>query len=199
MQVGVKRAFRATRTSSASDLSDLHNTVQVTHVDAKLEGRRRHDDAVPSLPEGSLCAPAFVEGERRVRHVRFDLPLPQLNSQFFDGAARVGEDEALLAAGAVGFRGKPFARELLGAGMRVAERVLRLKAKVRQLEGLLPVCSYCKKIRDEADRWTMMEEYVMKHSAASFSHSVCPDCYAEHIRPQLSRLDEPRGHEKTGT
>lgn len=104
-----------------------------------------------------------------------------------------------MSAGADDFIAKPFDLEMLGMRLRVAERVLRLQAHVKQLEGLLPVCSYCKKIRDEADRWTMMEEYVMRHSAASFSHSVCPDCYQEHVRPQLDRLEEPRDEERTGT
>lgn len=104
-----------------------------------------------------------------------------------------------MSAGADDFIAKPFDLEMLGMRLRVAERVLQLQAHVKQLEGLLPVCSYCKKIRDEADRWTMMEEYVMRHSAASFSHSVCPECYKEHVRPQLDRLEEPRDEERTGT
>lgn len=104
-----------------------------------------------------------------------------------------------MAAGADDFISKPFDLETLGMRLIVAERVLRLQAEVKQLEGLLPVCSYCKKIRDEANAWTGMEEYVMKHSAASFSHSVCPDCYAAYVRPQLDRLDETRDEEQTGT
>ncbi len=49
-------------------------------------------------------------------------------------------------------------------------------AKVKQLEGILPICSFCKKIRDENGRWQVMEAYISDHSQAEFSHSFCPDC-----------------------
>ena len=52
--------------------------------------------------------------------------------------------------------------------------------KVKLLEGLLPVCSFCKKIRDKEDRWNTMEGYIMNHSEAQFSHTFCPDCAKEH-------------------
>jgi PAS domain S-box-containing protein len=48
--------------------------------------------------------------------------------------------------------------------------------KVRQLEGILPICSFCKKIRDEDGRWQVMETYISNHSQVEFSHSFCPDC-----------------------
>lgn len=50
---------------------------------------------------------------------------------------------------------------------------------VKALSGLLPTCSYCKKIRDEKGRWTEMETYITSHSHADFSHSVCPECSAK--------------------
>lgn len=48
--------------------------------------------------------------------------------------------------------------------------------KVKTLKGLLPICSYCKKIRDDKGYWNQLEEYVSKNSDANFSHSICPDC-----------------------
>lgn len=61
----------------------------------------------------------------------------------------------------------------------VAERTAELETamkEVKTLEGLLPVCSNCKMIRDEAGEWQHMEIYVSKHTGADFSHSICPDC-----------------------
>ena len=56
-------------------------------------------------------------------------------------------------------------------------------SEVKNLSGLLPICSHCKKIRDDQGYWNQLEEYVSKHSDALFSHSICPDCmktfYAE--------------------
>lgn len=49
-------------------------------------------------------------------------------------------------------------------------------AKVKQLSGMLPICSYCKKIRDDKGYWEQMEVYIRDHSEAEFSHSICPDC-----------------------
>ena len=48
--------------------------------------------------------------------------------------------------------------------------------KVKQLEGILPICSSCKKIRDDKGSWSFMETYIEKHSKAEFSHGMCPDC-----------------------
>ncbi len=48
--------------------------------------------------------------------------------------------------------------------------------KVTQLSGLLPICAYCKKIRDDKGYWNQLEAYLQKHTKAEFSHGICPDC-----------------------
>ena len=55
-----------------------------------------------------------------------------------------------------------------------------LEREIKILEGILPVCSFCKKIRDEQDSWHPIEEYISDRSEAMFSHSFCPSCYEEH-------------------
>ena len=52
------------------------------------------------------------------------------------------------------------------------------------LGGLLPICSYCKKIRDDQGYWSQVESYIGRHSRAIFSHSICPDCVKKHF-PEL--------------
>jgi DNA-binding response OmpR family regulator len=92
-----------------------------------------------------------------------------------------------MQAGADDFMSKPVDREELHARLRVAERILGLQQEVKQLEGLLPICSYCKKIRDEGEQWSQVEEYVSRRTEAQFSHGICPDCYERHLKPQLER------------
>ena len=87
----------------------------------------------------------------------------------------------------------------MGVGTRVvalqqalADRVRRLEqalANVKQLQGLLPICSYCKRIRDDRNYWQQVESYISVHSGVQFSHSYCPDCYDKHVKPQLDALD----------
>jgi hypothetical protein len=63
---------------------------------------------------------------------------------------------------------------------QLAGKVLELvttAAKVKQLEGILPICMYCKKIRDDSKNWHQVEKYIAEHSQADFSHSICPSCY----------------------
>ena len=62
-------------------------------------------------------------------------------------------------------------------------------AEVNQLSGLLPICSSCKKIRDENDRWKHIETYISEHSEAEFSHGLCPDC----SRKAFSELSKLKG------
>lgn len=51
---------------------------------------------------------------------------------------------------------------------------------VKQLTGMLPICSFCKKIRDEHGKWNHLETYICTHSEAEFTHSVCPECGRQH-------------------
>jgi len=104
-----------------------------------------------------------------------------------------------LEAGANDYVVKPFDQAELKARLQVGVRVLQLQTeledRVRELEtaldnikvlhGLLPICSYCKKIRDDHNYWQQVEAYVESHAEVQFSHSICPDCYAKELTPQL--------------
>jgi CheY-like chemotaxis protein len=78
----------------------------------------------------------------------------------------------------------------LGVGRRVvelqqslAERVAELERtldQVRRLQGLIPICAWCKRIRNDANYWQQVEEYIGQHSGIRFSHGICPSCFAEH-------------------
>jgi len=104
-----------------------------------------------------------------------------------------------LQAGADDYVIKPFDHAELRARVQVGVRVVELQTslarrveqlqeamgRVRQLEGLLPICSYCKSIRDDQDYWHQLESYVSSHSEAEFTHSICPACFRQHVVPEL--------------
>jgi DNA-binding response OmpR family regulator len=95
-------------------------------------------------------------------------------------------------AGADDFLNKPVDIDELTARLRVAERILALQTEVKQLEGLLPICAYCKKIRDEQNTWQRIEGYISRRTEATFSHGVCPECHEQHVKPELERLTKKR-------
>ena len=75
---------------------------------------------------------------------------------------------------------------------KLADRVRELEesiAREKHLEGLLPICSYCKKIRDDDNYWKKVESYIQDRAEVSFSHGICPDCYETIVQPQLDSLD----------
>jgi phosphoserine phosphatase RsbU/P len=100
-----------------------------------------------------------------------------------------------LRAGADDYLVKPcdaeelYARVEVGCRMinlqdRLADKVLELREaleQVKTLQGILPICSYCKKIRDDSNYWQQVEEYVGSRSEVQFSHSICPQCMKKHF------------------
>jgi CheY-like chemotaxis protein len=105
-----------------------------------------------------------------------------------------------LVNGANDYVTKPFDRDELRARLhvgvemielqdRLAERVAELEAAMahlKLLQGILPICSYCKHVRDDKNYWQTVETYITEHSEARFSHSICPDCYESVVIPQLN-------------
>jgi PAS domain S-box-containing protein len=60
-------------------------------------------------------------------------------------------------------------------------------AEVRTLQAILPICSYCKKVRDDENYWHSVEGYIQTHTDTQFSHGICPSCYATEIEPVIPR------------
>ena len=96
-------------------------------------------------------------------------------------------------AGADDFLHKPVDMDELTARLHVASRIITLRTEMRQLEGLLPICSYCKKIRDENDSWLPIEGYISTRTEAKFSHGACPSCIAKYVTPELEELRRKKG------
>ncbi|MGF1511573.1 MAG: response regulator transcription factor [Myxococcota bacterium] len=107
-----------------------------------------------------------------------------------------------LRAGADDYVRKPFHREELQArltnGVRILELQDKLEERVRALEGalrdvqqlrrLLPICSYCKRVRNDQNYWTQVEAYLTEHLDLRFSHGICPSCYEDVASRELEKL-----------
>ena len=118
--------------------------------------------------------------------------------------ARGGKENTVIGldAGADDYMTKPFEKEELRARLRVGQRILELQSnlsqrvkelgealqRVKQLQGLLPICAYCKRIRDDGNYWQQVESFIAAHTEAQFSHSICPTCYDDFVKPELDQI-----------
>ncbi len=94
--------------------------------------------------------------------------------------------ELAWAAGVDDFLVKPANARDLRMRIHVASRIVDYAKEVKQLKEIIPICSYCRKIRDDRDYWNQLENYIQDHTGSQFSHGICPDCLEQHILPELS-------------
>jgi hypothetical protein len=77
-------------------------------------------------------------------------------------------------------------RKTMELALQAANEELREALEsVKQLQAILPICSYCKNIRDEQNYWKTVETYISENSDTKFSHSICPNCYETRVQPEL--------------
>jgi DNA-binding response OmpR family regulator len=134
-----------------------------------------------------------VDGLELCRDIRSAPDLASMYVVLLTAHTRREEMVAGLDCGADEYMVKPVDWELLRVRLQVGARIVTLQQSLAQrvrelqsaldtvkvLSGLLPICSYCKRIRDDNDYWQQLECYVSEHTNAQFSHGICPSCFEE--------------------
>jgi DNA-binding response OmpR family regulator len=86
-----------------------------------------------------------------------------------------------MRSGCDDFLTKPLDREAIFLRLRVAARILDFTTQIRVLKELIPICMYCKKVRDDSDYWQQVDTYIHACTGSNFSHGICPDCFEAHL------------------
>jgi DNA-binding response OmpR family regulator len=170
--------------------------------DGSLAWRACEEDGVPDLLVLDWMMPG-LDGVEICRRLRQAFPARPIYIILV--TARTGHEDVVqgLLAGADDYITKPFDREELRARVQVGRRVIELQKalatrvqelesalkQIKQLQGLLPICSYCKRVRNDRNYWQRIETYVSEHSEAQFSHGICPYCWENVVKPELERKE----------
>jgi len=168
-----------------------HQVVAMAETGAELINLCR--TAAPDLVITDVWMPG-VDGIEAAKQITRERPLPVIlvSAQYDSELIERAEASRIMA-----FLVKPIKAADLAPAINLA--VQRFKelcalqdalARVKQLHGLLPICMYCKKIRDDHNYWQQVEAYISRHSEAQFSHGICPACYEEIVKPGLTDKNE---------
>jgi len=171
-----------------------YDTISVNNGDMAWESLRRDDEPLIVLADWQIPG---VHGDELCRRARTQLTAKPLHIILTTATQLTVESKVrALAAGADDYLLKPYdPRELL-ARLHVGERALVLQVELRkrvaeletalseaqQLKGLLCMCSDCKRIRDEQERWQTIENYLAARTDVSFTHGLCPKCSASRMQ-----------------
>ena len=204
MQALVADDDRVTTEVLARTLERWTFEVTVVSDGAQAWEALRGPDA-PSLAILDWMMPV-IDGPQVCRLVRSEASRPHAYLILLTSRHTSADIVAGLEAGADDYLVKPFNPAELQARLQVGTRVLGLQdrlaarieepqsalARVKQLDGLLPICSYCKRIRSDQNYWQQVDAYVAQHSEATFSHGICPSCF-DTISKELDDYTRAKG------
>lgn len=163
-----------------------HEVIEAVDGEAGWAAFQRHDEVRVIVSDWTMPRGDGLDLCRRIRaragedYVYFILLTARdASEQNQTDAADAGVDD---------FLSKPLDVSELWMRLRVAERILGYTQQVRQLEQMMPICTYCKKVRDDQNYWQQIESYVSERTGSDFSHSVCPDCYQRVVIPEIEEL-----------
>lgn len=137
-----------------------------------------------------------IDGTEVCKQIKTDPDLKNTFIVLFSGMRTTSDEQAEgLDTGADGYIARPISNRELTARVNAMVRILKAERerdnairdlqdalnKIKRLSGLLPICSYCKKIRDSKGYWNQLEAYIRDHSEAEFSHSICEECFEEQM------------------
>lgn len=157
-----------------------------------LDGNEAIEQAEKQRPDLILLDVMMpvMNGYEVCSHLKADEKLRDIPIIFITALDRPEDESAGLKLGAADYITKPFNPDLVLLRIRnhlslkfqrdlLLSRAVEMEAamaKIKILSGIIPICSSCKKIRDDAGYWQQVEEYISKHSEAEFSHGICNDC-----------------------
>lgn len=168
-----------------------HEAVPTVNGEEAWEAMQKSD--APRLAILDWMMPG-MSGVEVVRQIRAHTTVPQPYLIMLTTKGEKSDLVAGLEAGADDYLVKPFhpaeLKARVAAGIRLVEMQEQMAEKIRELyqalddiktlQGFLPICMHCKKIRNDKGYWEQVEAYVSRHSKAVFSHGICPECMRQH-------------------
>ena len=167
---------------TARILRDLDYQPDV-YADGELAWRAILDDP-PRIVISDWVMPN-LDGLQLCERVRARKDIPYTYFILVSAARQTPEDfRNAVARGVDDFLSKPLDPDRVWARLHVAERILSFTAQIGIMGRLIPICSYCRKIRNDEDYWDQLESFIQQQTGSTFSHGVCPDCYQRIMREE---------------
>lgn len=179
----------------AMDIADTLKKLGYAVTDTVPSGEKaiaRVKESTPDLIFMDIGLKGEMDGIQTAAQIRAQYSIPVIFLTAFVDEKTLDRAKATVPAG---YLTKPFEENDLRIAIEVGlyraklekERETLIKelqeamSKIKALTGLIPICAWCKKIRDDKGYWQNVEQYIQAHSQAEFTHGMCPDCQQKYF------------------
>ena len=182
---------------------NIKTLTEILHEDYKIMAAKNGDqalkafegDVLPDLILLDIMMPG-IDGYEVCKRLKENPRTTNIPLIFVTAVTEIEDAARGFRAGAVDFIQKPLNPVMVKARVKLHIKLYKTiqelqgaLSEIKKLSGLLPICSYCKKIRDDKGYWNQIEAYITEHSDAEFSHALCQEC-AEKYYPGIDLYDD---------